>query len=58
MSPDGVRLKARIDIPTDYGRSMLGVMDEYGVLEYGEVYVKYSAEVNDPGINPIVLEGT
>ena len=36
--------KARIPIPFDSGRMMFGVVDEYGVLEYGQVFVQYTNE--------------
>lgn len=49
--------KARIELPTDYARDMLGVMDEYGVLEYGEVYFQYSADIKEPRQNVIAHDG-
>lgn len=36
---------------------MLGVMDEEGVLEYGQVYFQYSADINSPKENLIIHEG-
>ena len=38
--------KARIKIPFDSGRMMFGVVDEYGILEYGQVFVQYSTELS------------
>ena len=34
--------KRQIPIPMDFGRNMLGVMDETGQLKYGQVYVQYT----------------
>jgi len=34
--------KRQIPVPMDKGRNMLGVLDETGTLEYGEVYVQYT----------------
>lgn len=34
--------RKQIPIPMDKGRNMLGVMDETGQLEYGQVYVRYT----------------
>ena len=34
--------KRQIEIPMDKGRNMLGVLDETGQLEYGQVYVQYT----------------
>jgi len=47
--------KRQIQIPMDTGRNMLGVMDETGVLEYGEVYVQYTCKDTD---KLIVHKGT
>ncbi|XP_055940784.1 uncharacterized protein LOC129971224 [Argiope bruennichi] len=42
---DQLRVKARIAIPPEYGRNMLGVVDETDTLEYGQVFVQYSEEL-------------
>ena len=34
--------KKQILVPMDKGRNMLGVIDETGQLEYGQVHVKYT----------------
>ncbi|CAN8010778.1 unnamed protein product, partial [Ixodes pacificus] len=39
---DGLRTKARIAVPQNKGRNMLGVLDETATLEYGEVFVQYT----------------
>lgn len=39
---DGLRMKARIAVPQNKGRNMLGVLDETEALEYGEVFVQYT----------------
>ena len=41
--------KARIKIPFDSGRMMFGVVDEYGVLEYGQVFIQYSTGYSETG---------
>ena len=46
--------KARIKIPFDSGRMMFGCVDEYGFLEYGQVFVQYSTLASK---NPQVLRG-
>lgn len=38
-------------MPADIGRQMLGVMDETGTLEYGQVFVQYSPDIAAPGVN-------
>jgi len=35
--------KRQIPIPMEFGRNMLGVMDETGQLKYGQVYVQYTS---------------
>lgn len=54
-----LKAKARILIPPSSGRTMFGVLDETGTLEYGQVFVQYSNDmlrfkVNDPAT---ILEG-
>ena len=39
--------KARIAIPLNCGRNMLGVMDETGILAYGQIFVQFTSL--DPG---------
>ncbi|XP_001631543.2 uncharacterized protein LOC5511133 isoform X2 [Nematostella vectensis] len=41
-------MKARMQLPLESARLMMGVVDETGVLEYGQVFVQYSAASNDP----------
>ncbi|KAH8031250.1 hypothetical protein HPB51_014322 [Rhipicephalus microplus] len=48
-----LKTKARILVPSAFGRTMFGVLDETGTLEYGQVFVQYSNnmlryKVNDP----------
>ena len=40
--------KARIEIPSNSGRNMIGVLDETGKLDYGQVFVQYSKHVDRP----------
>ncbi|KAH7938636.1 hypothetical protein HPB51_028846 [Rhipicephalus microplus] len=54
-----LKTKARILVPPAFGRTMFGVLDETGTLEYGQVFVQYSNDmlqykVNDPAT---ILEG-
>ncbi|GBM93163.1 RNA-dependent RNA polymerase 1 [Araneus ventricosus] len=55
---DKLRSKARIAIPPQYGRNMLGVLDETGTLEYGQVFVQYSEEVGHVHSPTNILERT
>ncbi|KAK8759289.1 hypothetical protein V5799_003079, partial [Amblyomma americanum] len=55
-----LRTKARILVPPNYGRTMFGVLDETGTLEYGQVFVQYSNDmlrykVSDPAT---ILQGS
>ena len=38
--------RAKIRIPKNEARNMFGIVDEYGVLKYGEVFIQYS-HLND-----------
>ncbi|CEF62701.1 RNA-dependent RNA polymerase, eukaryotic-type family-containing protein [Strongyloides ratti] len=38
--------KLKIKIPTNLGRLMFGVIDETGSLEYGQVFIQYSLNIN------------
>ncbi|XP_075735245.1 uncharacterized protein LOC119185871 isoform X3 [Rhipicephalus microplus] len=54
-----LKTRARILVPPAFGRTMFGVLDETGTLEYGQVFVQYSNDmlrhkVNDP---TTILEG-
>ncbi|CAB3407561.1 unnamed protein product [Caenorhabditis bovis] len=39
--------KSQIQVPTDLGRSMFGVTDETGRLQYGQVFVQYTKNVKN-----------
>uniref|UniRef100_A0A0N4ZEU5 RNA-directed RNA polymerase n=1 Tax=Parastrongyloides trichosuri TaxID=131310 RepID=A0A0N4ZEU5_PARTI len=41
-----VLTKLKIPIPSDLGRTMFGVIDETGILEYGQVFIQYSENIN------------
>ncbi|XP_077981923.1 uncharacterized protein LOC144436930 [Glandiceps talaboti] len=45
---DNIRRKARIEIPPEYGRNMIGVLDETGTLRYGQVFIQYSKKLDKP----------
>ncbi|CAL1293084.1 unnamed protein product [Larinioides sclopetarius] len=55
---DQLRVKARIAVPPQYGRNMLGVLDETGTLEYGQIFVQYSEEVGHAHSPTHILERT
>ncbi|KAJ1371809.1 hypothetical protein KIN20_033831 [Parelaphostrongylus tenuis] len=38
--------KQQIQIPTDKGRTMFGVVDETGQLQYGQIFVQYTENIN------------
>lgn len=40
-----LKTKARIIVPPENGRTMFGVLDETGKLEYGQVFVQYSNDI-------------
>jgi hypothetical protein len=40
-----LRSKLQIAIPDDLGRSMLGVVDETGTLNYGQIYIRYTVNI-------------
>lgn len=63
-----LKVSMRIAVPDQYGRNMLGVLDEtkalkYGVdetktLKYGQVFVQYSKSLTDPSAGFEILEGS
>jgi hypothetical protein len=42
---ENLRSKLQIAIPENLGRSMLGVIDETGMLNHGQVYIRYTVNV-------------
>ena len=50
--------KARIPLPWNSARNMMGVLDETGTLEYGQIFVQYSESAKN-GIrgSHTILEG-
>lgn len=38
----GLQEESRVAVPPNSGRSMMGVLDETGTLEYGQVFVQYT----------------
>ncbi|XP_055939511.1 uncharacterized protein LOC129969117 [Argiope bruennichi] len=58
---DLIKTKANIDVDPDYGRNMFGVLDETGILQYGQVFVQYSTDVTVGRTTPEdtkILKGT
>ncbi|OQR78246.1 RNA-dependent RNA polymerase 2-like [Tropilaelaps mercedesae] len=51
--------KANVAIPVNEGRNMLGIVDETGLLDYGQVFIQYTElPYNDAGQAPVrILEG-
>ncbi|EGT33463.1 hypothetical protein CAEBREN_18731 [Caenorhabditis brenneri] len=52
--------KVNIPIPSNVGRSMFGVTDETGLLQYGQVFVQYTENVNNKhpsGVSGKILKG-
>ncbi|XP_072015264.1 uncharacterized protein [Amphiura filiformis] len=37
--------QARIEIPPEFARNMVGVLDETGILRYGQVFIQYSKNI-------------
>ncbi|XP_077500092.1 uncharacterized protein LOC144110897 [Amblyomma americanum] len=59
----GLKNKSQIAVPEDTGRNMLGILDETGTLEYGQVFVQFSDIRNSertpkPRCTARVLTGT
>ncbi|GIY00773.1 RNA-dependent RNA polymerase 1 [Caerostris extrusa] len=54
---DQLRSKARIAIPSQYGRNMLGVIDETNTLKYGQIFVQYSEVLGNKESHTEVLKG-
>ena len=44
--PEKLKTKANLAIDSSKGRNMLGVIDETGTLNYGEVFVQYSRDLS------------
>ncbi|KAF8382708.1 rrf-3 [Pristionchus pacificus] len=49
--------KAKLEMPSEMGRSMFGVLDETGLLQYGQVFIQYSPSVRNASDKPIVHLG-
>ncbi|KAF1765131.1 hypothetical protein GCK72_005083 [Caenorhabditis remanei] len=49
--------KAKIFLPPNLGRSMYGVVDETGLLQYGQVFIQYSPTIRQTSDIPILKTG-
>lgn len=49
--------KAKIFLPPNLGRSMYGVVDETGLLQYGQVFIQYSPTIRHTSDKPILKTG-
>ncbi|GMR32585.1 hypothetical protein PMAYCL1PPCAC_02780, partial [Pristionchus mayeri] len=49
--------KAKLEMPPEMGRSMYGVLDETGLLQYGQVFIQYSASIRNASDKPITHRG-
>lgn len=52
-----LKMSMRIAVPEQYGRNMLGVLDETKTLKYGQVFVQYSKSLTDPNAGFEILKG-
>ncbi|GMT04159.1 hypothetical protein PENTCL1PPCAC_26333, partial [Pristionchus entomophagus] len=49
--------KAKLEMPSEMGRSMYGVLDETGLLQYGQVFIQYSPSVRNASDKPLLHLG-
>ncbi|XP_002734181.1 uncharacterized protein LOC100373859 [Saccoglossus kowalevskii] len=52
-----LRRRARIILPPQFARNMMGVIDETGALQYGQVFIQYSKKLDKPQKEKIVHSG-
>jgi RNA-dependent RNA polymerase len=56
-----LRTKLQMPIPTNMGRSMFGVADDSGQLQYGQVFIRYTKNVSvklpNENVKRAVLKG-
>ncbi|XP_033101390.1 probable RNA-dependent RNA polymerase 1 isoform X2 [Anneissia japonica] len=52
-----LKRKARIEIPEEFGRNMIGTIDETASLQYGQVFVQYSKHIFAPQTETIIHKG-
>ncbi|CAF3409422.1 unnamed protein product [Rotaria sp. Silwood1] len=45
-----MRERTRLKLPKNSARNMIGIVDEYGILEYGQVFIQYT-ELSDDYMN-------
>lgn len=50
--------KAKIFLPASMGRSMYGIVDETGLLQYGQVFIQYSPSLRKASDKPILYTGS
>lgn len=49
--------KSKIFLPDSMGRTMYGVVDDTGLLQYGQVFIQYSPSVQYVSGKKIVYKG-
>ncbi|GMS82575.1 hypothetical protein PENTCL1PPCAC_4750, partial [Pristionchus entomophagus] len=49
--------KAKLEMPSEMGRSMYGVLDETGLLQYGQVFIQYSPSIRNASDKTILHLG-
>ncbi|XP_061186419.1 LOW QUALITY PROTEIN: uncharacterized protein LOC133194482 [Saccostrea echinata] len=54
---DDLKKRSRIQIPLDKGRYMMGTSDETQSLKYGQVFIQYSKEINQPVKDVQIVQG-
>ena len=52
-----IKRKASIELEPSKARNMMGIVDESGILEYGQVFIQYSSDVWKHENNLIILTG-
>ena len=54
---DDILRRTRVELDTSEGRIMMGIMDETGSLQSGQVFIQYSQSIREPRQNPVIHTG-